>query len=1213
MAATITGKVFDDVNHSGFFDPGEPGISNVSVVLETPGGTCITVQTDANGDYTFDNLTVAGTYTVYETVVDPGTTCPPTDFSQPAGFTNSTSIRVQDVEVTQDDIDNDVTIDGPNFGHDNANTFPCIGVGFQIAGTELFRQNLVTGEQELICDIGFEVNAFDYNEQDGYLYAIRNSDGNLIRIDADCNVTVIGSVPNLPNEAFFVGTIDDSGYFYVTNFGRDDYFTIDLTDPNSPTWGQLVDPTAGFTATTSSTTYTGLTSINSFDWVYNVNDGFIYALTSNAGQLRRLDPTTGQLIEIPTTGTDPNGDYGAAYSDADGNLYFINNQTGVTYRVTTDGVTAEGEVFTQAQSSFNNDGGSCGSAFIEIDFGDAPDTSAGNGPGDYTTLLENNGPRHQIINELFLGTTVTAEDDAFESPDALGDDQVQGIQDDAISVPLPNLFTDDTTYSLDATVTNETGEDANLYAWVDFNQDGIFQTNESITTTVPSQPGTQDITLDFVVPAGTTLTPGDTFVRTRLTTDDLVNTGGANQEDTRSIGPASDGEVEDYPLTILGVPELELTKSVDKQFADVGDTLNYEIVVENVGDGDALDIDFFDTIPNDTTFVPGSLLVNGSPTAGDLNTGIALPDLAPGESHIIEFQVTIDRIPDPNPIPNTATADFEDTQGEEFESESNTVFTQVNNAELVVEKSADDACAEVGEEITYTYTIENTGNVTATDVVLFDSLPEGTSFVAGSTVVNGLSSTDSPETGIDVPDILPGSTATVSFSVLVEEVPDANPTVNQGTVNFQYIVDPNEPAVADTSTSNEVEVEIGEVDLQLVKTVDKEEAVAGEELTYRTVISNNGTVTAQDVVFTDSIPTGTTFVEDSLTVDGVPQIGENPSDGVDIGDIDPGEFVTVEFKVTIDDPRAVEEIENQSNIDFQTQIDPACAINDQTAESNIVVTNVEVGELTVEKIVDQEAVEIGDTLTYTIIITNTGTVTAENVVFTDEIPEGTSFVEDSVEINGASSPGEDPTMGINLGNIDVGEQVVVTFEVLVESAPCPPELINEATVDFEINLETRSEPLSETATSNQVSTDVNLKVFKQLSIDEDLEIPSQKPDAEDVLDVTVNVEIISTEVIRTPDTESFGGQTLTGFKVIVEGVLKQAITYVADSSDQNVHAAHFEVPFSTFLVLPPDFDGCQKLNIIGEVEDVFIELIDERTIFKNVTLLLRSQDKCGCQ
>jgi hypothetical protein len=132
--------------------------------------------------------------------------------------------------------------------------------------------------------------------------------------------------------------------------------------------------------------------------------------------------------------------------------------------------------------------------------------------------------------------------------------------------------------------------------------------------------------------------------------------------------------------------------------------------------------------------------------------------------------------------------------------------------------------------------------------------------------------------------------------------------------------------------------------------------------------------------------------------------------------------------------------------------------------------------------------------------------------------------------------------------------------------------------------------------------------FKEFTVEENLTIPVAKPDIEQIVRVMAEATITSTKVIKTPIGCSVEGQILTGWKVIVEGVINQKIEYVADEPTQSVHAAHFKVPFSTFIVLPPDpcFTKDKVVNVIPYIEDIFIKQMDKRHMFKNVTLLLHA-------
>ena len=135
------------------------------------------------------------------------------------------------------------------------------------------------------------------------------------------------------------------------------------------------------------------------------------------------------------------------------------------------------------------------------DFGDAPDTGAGTGAGNYETLLANNGPRHTIVAGLRLGATVDGEADATPNARANGDD-VAADPDDEDGVVNPQadfLLTTGTQPTITLLVTNTTGTAATLSGWIDTNNNGLFETTERAQVAVPAGTNNGTFTLTFPV------------------------------------------------------------------------------------------------------------------------------------------------------------------------------------------------------------------------------------------------------------------------------------------------------------------------------------------------------------------------------------------------------------------------------------------------------------------------------------------------------------------------------------------------------------------------------------------------------------------------------------------------------------------------------------------------------------------------------------------
>ena len=157
-----------------------------------------------------------------------------------------------------------------------------------------------------------------------------------------------------------------------------------------------------------------------------------------------------------------------------------------------------------------------------VDYGDAPDAN-------YGTLKASNGAAHTFVSGMFLGAGIDTETDG-QVDDGADED---GIVFDA-AMQADSLF------ALDSFFTATASTAGKLDIWIDFNNDGDFDSNEHLNNGVSYDVVAGANTLDFTIAAGAAVTGVDTWARARFS-----STGGL-----APVGRANDGEVEDYQLQI---------------------------------------------------------------------------------------------------------------------------------------------------------------------------------------------------------------------------------------------------------------------------------------------------------------------------------------------------------------------------------------------------------------------------------------------------------------------------------------------------------------------------------------------------------------------------------------------------------------------------------------------------------------------------------------
>ena len=443
-------------------------------------------------------------------------------------------------------------------------TCPSKAFLFQKNPTVVYGVNLVSGTNDILQNdvgnlpgetdqgningVGFD----DYSDSDGinqrYIYGFNTTKRKFVKVDSDFKQSLL-EVTGQPDGNFFVGDVYQHHYYFYRKGSGLYKFNLDADA------GNYLDVQ----------TITNTATVNLTDFSFHPDNNKLYGVDNKTGVLFEFNIDNGSATALGNTGE--LGTFGAGYFDVNGFYYVSRNQDGQIYRInlsddnlasaTPDYAAVK---FADGPMSNQNDGARCANAPLIDESEGASTIDFGNAPDSYSTTLDANGARHEIVSGApYLGDAPDGEVDAniaAEGDAALG--QVTGFV-----IGLDNILVVDVSGS------------GYLQGWADWNLDGDFaDPGEQIFENYSVAAGNQQLVIRAPIDA----LAGSSWIRLRI----------GSQQDIDYFGGATDGEVEDHAIEIsdLGV-EYSYYPSVSGWV-----TLAYEDLWPVEGDYDMNDVVF---------------------------------------------------------------------------------------------------------------------------------------------------------------------------------------------------------------------------------------------------------------------------------------------------------------------------------------------------------------------------------------------------------------------------------------------------------------------------------------------------------------------------------------------------------------------------------------------------------------------------------------------
>lgn len=433
-----------------------------------------------------------------------------------------------------------------------------------------------------------------------------------------------------------------------------------------------------------------------------------------------------------------------------------------------------------------------------------------------------------------------------------------------------------------------------------------------------------------------------------------------------------------------------------------GSALTYTIYVANNGPNDAGGVAINDTLANNSSLVatPSQGTCSGNPGLV-CNLGTILN----GSNATVTVQVKPTAV---GARTNTASASSSTVGDPNTANNSATVSSTVTaGADMVLTQTANPQPVLAGTALTYVATARNNGPLSATGVVVTETLPAGVTYVS-ATPSSGTCSQANLVVTCNLGTLVSSSQGTVTMVV----TPATPGSITASGSVTSAVTDPNTSNNTASSTST---VNAAQVDIQVTKYGTPNPVAYGGTVTYSITVHNSGPSIATGVVATDTPMAQFTFV--SIT----------PSQGTcsgtstitcALGTIANGANATMTMVMTA---TSIGTFNNQVSV-VSNETDSNTVNN----TANEQTTSRQGADLSVTKVANPNTVFTNGTASYTMVVSNAGPVSSVTTTLTDTLPAGLTYLSSSASQGSCMGT---TTLTCNLGTLASGASATVTLGV----------------------------------------------------------------------------------------------------------------------------------------------------------------------------------------
>ena len=384
--------------------------------------------------------------------------------------------------------------------------------------------------------------------------------------------------------------------------------------------------------------------------------------------------------------------------------------------------------------------------------------------------------------------------------------------------------------------------------------------------------------------------------------------------------------------------------------------------------------------------------------------------------------------------------------------------------------------------------------------------------------------------------------------------------------------------------------------ISLLLNVSTNHAVVGHIIQYNLTVYNKSKTTIDNAVVIDELNPCFRFVDGSVKIDSIEYKDANIVSGIKTGPIDPKakKLITFNVEVVSSDENCNAMTTNITVFYNYNSNDQKNAFNGKVIASPLTIM-IHDNNIQVSKSSSSNSASLNDIIKYTILLENNSHLEAYDVLLEDNNPNSTSLINGTFTVNGTVIENVNLNYGVNLGNIAVGQSILVEYQVRILTSDCNGIIQSSSSTTYNYFLP-NGYVGAHICYSNIIEISLNLSYTKKFILDNSICLPKHFPNIDHVNWMTGDLIISDWKPVNSTRCNSISPNIINGVRLLVTGKILYDFGYSTTNSNEEIKVVGIETPFEGTIVLLCEYTSENAIQVNGCITDIKYQSSDDRCV-----------------